>query len=168
MLLLLDDLQYAAEVTADLLAHLRIRLASSPVLLVAGIRSEALAGSRAGHRTGTARRSSDLLAPSAVDALATAAGFATRAAEVQARSLGHPLSVVASLQALASGTEGVPEDIAAAVAGQLARLERDVVRGRTRRRDPGHVGRPGPRQRLSSAAPRSRSRWPASGSPLRA
>jgi tetratricopeptide (TPR) repeat protein len=57
-----------------------------------------------------------------VDALATAAGFSTRAAEVQARSQGHPLSVVASLQALASGTAGVPEDIAAAVTGQLGRV----------------------------------------------
>jgi DNA-binding SARP family transcriptional activator/tetratricopeptide (TPR) repeat protein len=124
VLLLLDDLQYAAEVTADLLAHLRIRLASSPVLLVAGVRSEALPA--LGQLTAQGRLVHlGPLTPSAVDALATAAGFGTRAAEVQARSLGHPLSVVASLQALASGTDGVPEDIAAAVAGQLARLERD-------------------------------------------
>ena len=46
--------------------------------------------------------------PSAVDALASAAGFGGRADEVQARSRGHPLSVVASLQSLASGTDGVP------------------------------------------------------------
>jgi DNA-binding SARP family transcriptional activator/tetratricopeptide (TPR) repeat protein len=122
VLLVLDDLQYAAEATADLLAHLRTRLASSAVLLVAGVRSEALpllaqvlAEGRQLHL--------GPLPPSAVDALAAAAGFSHRAAELRARSLGHPLSVVASLQALAAGTDGVPEDIAAAVAGQLARLE---------------------------------------------
>jgi DNA-binding SARP family transcriptional activator len=121
VLLVLDDLQYAAEVTADLLAHLRTRLATSQVLLVAGVRSETL--SSLGQVTAQSRLVPlGPLAPSAVDALATAAGFAGRAAEVQARTLGHPLSVVASLQALASGTAGVPEDIAHAVAGQLARL----------------------------------------------
>jgi tetratricopeptide (TPR) repeat protein len=122
VLLALDDLQYAAEASADLLAHLRIRLASSPVLLVAGVRSEALPEI---EQVTAQSRQVPLgpLAPSAVDALAAAAGFAGRAAEVQARSLGHALSVVASLQALASGTDGVPEDVAHAVAGQLARLE---------------------------------------------
>jgi DNA-binding SARP family transcriptional activator/tetratricopeptide (TPR) repeat protein len=121
VLLVLDDLQYAAEATADLLAHLRTRLASSAVLLVAGVRSEALAA--LGQVLGESRQLHlGPLLPSAVDALAAAAGFPARAAEVQARSLGHPLSVVASLQALASGTDGVPEDIAAAVAGQLSRL----------------------------------------------
>jgi tetratricopeptide (TPR) repeat protein len=58
-----------------------------------------------------------------VESLAAAAGFEARAGEVQARTLGHPLSVVASLQALASGSSGVPDDIATAVAGQLDRLE---------------------------------------------
>jgi tetratricopeptide (TPR) repeat protein len=63
-----------------------------------------------------------------VDALATAAGFGARAGEVQARTLGHPLSVVSSLQALASGTLGVPDDIAGAVAGQLERLDDEPSR----------------------------------------
>ena len=126
VLLTLDDLQYAAEATADLLAHLATRLASSPVLLLAAVRSEGLAGLP--QVTGPARALPlGPLPPSAVDALATAAGFPGRAAEVQARSLGHALSVVASLQALASGTVGVPEDLAEAVRGQLGRLEAEAA-----------------------------------------
>ena len=73
----------------------------APVLLVAGVRSEALPALGQVTDAEPARSTSGPLPPSAVDALATAAGFAARAAEVQARSLGHPLSVVASLQALA-------------------------------------------------------------------
>ena len=126
LLVVLDDLQYAADVTADLLAHLRTRLASSPVLLLAGVRSESLP--LLGQVTAQARMMPlDLLQPSAVEALAVGAGFGGRAAEVQARSRGHPLSVVASLQSLASGSSGVPDDIADAVAGQLARLEPELA-----------------------------------------
>ena len=126
LLVVLDDLQYAADVTADLLGHLRSRLASSPVLLVAGVRSESLP--LLGQVTAQARMLYlDLLQPSAVHALAVAAGFAGRAAEVQARTQGHPLSVVASLQALASGTAGIPDGIADAVAGQLARIDAELA-----------------------------------------
>jgi DNA-binding SARP family transcriptional activator len=126
VLVVLDDLQYAADATADLLAHLSARLTTSPVMLLAGARSDALPGlaqvigqSRLLHL--------GPLPPSAVDALAAAAGFAGRSAEVQARSLGHPLSVVASLQALASGTVGVPDGIAHAVAGLMAPIDPDTV-----------------------------------------
>ena len=116
VLLSVDDLQYGADVTADLLAHLATRLGSSRLLLLVASRTDGLP---------TLRRLLDVteplvlgpLPPSAVEALATAAGFSGRAAEVQARSQGHPLSVVASLQSLASGTPGVPADVATAVAG---------------------------------------------------
>lgn len=121
VLLEIDDLQYGADVTADLVAHLAARLGSAPVLLVAATRTEGLAD--LAHVTELAASLVlGPLPPSAVGALATAAGFGARADEVQARSLGHPLSVVASLQSLASGTTGVPENIAGAVAGQLALL----------------------------------------------
>jgi DNA-binding SARP family transcriptional activator/tetratricopeptide (TPR) repeat protein len=124
VLLAVDDLQYAADVTVDMVAHLAARLGRSPVLLVAAARTEALAALP--HLT-SASQTLVLgpLPPSAVGALASAAGFGSHADEVQARSLGHPLSVVASLQALASGTVGVPRDIAGAVAGQLALLDPD-------------------------------------------
>jgi DNA-binding SARP family transcriptional activator len=131
VLLALDDLQYGAEATADLLAHLRVQLADAPVLLLAATRSQSLpslpqvtARSRVVHL--------GPLSATAVEALAAAAGFQSRADEVQARTLGHPLSVVASLHALASGSSGVPDDIATAVAGQLDRLEErtaEIARG---------------------------------------
>jgi DNA-binding SARP family transcriptional activator len=131
VLLALDDLQYGAEATADLLAHLRVQLVGAPVLLLSAARSESLpslpqvtARSRVVHL--------GPLSSTAVEELAAAAGFGSRAAEVQSRTLGHPLSVVASLHALASGSSGVPEDIAAAVAGQLERLDErtaEIARG---------------------------------------
>jgi hypothetical protein len=62
-----------------------------------------------------------------VESLAVAAGFGPHAAQVQARTLGHALSVVASLQALASGSSGIPQDVAAAVAAQLVRLDQETA-----------------------------------------
>jgi DNA-binding SARP family transcriptional activator len=131
VLLTLDDLQYGAEATADLLAHLRVQLTGAPVLLLAATRSESL---RSLPQVTARSRLMHLgpLSPSAVGTLAAAAGFESRADEVQARTLGHPLSVVASLHALASGSSGVPDDIATAVAGQLDRLEErtaEIARG---------------------------------------
>ena len=127
VLVALDDVQYGADVTADLLAHLSARLVQAPVLVVAAVRTDGLP--RLPQLTSYAE---PLLLgpipPSAVDALSSAAGFGGRAAEVQARSRGHPLSVVASLRSLASGTDGVPHDLAGAVVGQLALLEAEPAR----------------------------------------
>ena len=127
VLLAVDDLQYGADVTADLVAHLAARLGSSPVLVVAASRTEGLPALARLTSLGDSVALGPLPA-SAVDALATAAGFGARADEVHARSLGHPLSVVASLQALTSGTDGVPADIAGAVAAQLAVLGDEPAR----------------------------------------
>jgi len=131
VLLALDDLQYGADATADLLAHLRVQLTGAPVLLLAATRSESLPDL---PQVTTRSRLVHLgpLSPSAVETLAAAAGFRARSDEVTARTLGHPLSVVASLQALASGSSGVPPDIATAVAGQLDRLDdgtAEIARG---------------------------------------
>jgi DNA-binding SARP family transcriptional activator len=127
VLLAVDDLQYGADVTADLVAHLAARLDVSPVLILAAVRTEALPS--LAHLSGLGETLAlGPLPASAVDALAAAAGFGARAGEVQARTLGHPLSVVSSLQALASGTMGVPDDIAGAVAGQLERLDDEPSR----------------------------------------
>ncbi len=126
VLLSVDDLQYGADVTADVLAHLATQLGPAPVLLVGATRTEGLPS-----LSSLTERSAPLLLgplpPSAVAALAEAAGFISRSAEVLERSQGHPLSVVASLQALASGTSGVPHTVATAVAGQLERLDTEVA-----------------------------------------
>jgi DNA-binding SARP family transcriptional activator/tetratricopeptide (TPR) repeat protein len=127
VLLAVDDLQYAADVTVELVAHLAARLGSAPLLLVAATRTEGLPALR--HLTALAEPLAlGPLPPSAVGALATAAGFGTRTDEVEARSHGHPLSVVASLQALATGTVGVPDSFADAVGAQLAALEEGPAR----------------------------------------
>ena len=126
MLLSVDDLQYGADVTAAVLAHLATQLGPAPVLLVGATRTEGLRS-----LSSLTERSAPLLLeplpPSAVAALAAAAGFTSRSAEVLERSQGHPLSVVASLQALASGNGGVPHTVATAVAGQLERLDTEVA-----------------------------------------
>jgi DNA-binding SARP family transcriptional activator/tetratricopeptide (TPR) repeat protein len=127
VLLAVDDLQYAADVTVDLLAHLAARLGPAPVLLLGATRTEGLP--LMAHLVAlTEPVVLGPLPPSAVGALAMAAGFAGRADEVQARSQGHPLSVVASLRALAAGNLGVPENVATAVAGQLDRLDAEPAR----------------------------------------
>jgi len=126
VLLTVDDLQYGADVTADVLTHLASQLGPAPVLLVGATRAEGLAALSA-----LTERSAPVvlgpLPPSAVAALAAAAGFAGRGDEVLARSQGHPLSVVASLHALAAGTAGVPASVATAVAGQLDRLDPEAA-----------------------------------------
>ncbi|MGZ5404673.1 MAG: BTAD domain-containing putative transcriptional regulator, partial [Nocardioides sp.] len=122
LLLTVDDLQYGADLTAAVLVHLASQLGPAPVLLVGATRSEALPA----LSTLTERGSSLVLGPlppSAVAALALAAGFADRTDEVVASTQGHPLSVVASLQSLASGTVGVPHTVTTAVADQLDRLD---------------------------------------------
>ena len=127
VLLAVDDLQYGANVSADLVAHRRVHLGVSPVLIVVAVRTEGLPALPHVSNLGEAVVLGPLPA-SAVGALASAAGFGARADEVQARSLGHPLSVVASLQALASGNLGVPDDIAGAVAAQLDLLDDEPSR----------------------------------------
>ena len=124
VLVAIDDVQYGADVTADLVAHLSARLDRAPVLVVAAARTDGLPRLLQLTTYAEPMRLGPL-PPSAVDALASAAGFGGRADEVQARSRGHPLSVVASLQSLASGTDGVPHDLAGAVVGQLGLLDPD-------------------------------------------
>ena len=125
VLLVVDDLQYGADATVDLVAHLAVALGPAPVLLLAASRTEGLPALRP-LTTSIEPLALGPLPPSAVDALAAAAGFAGRAEEVRARSRGHALSVVASLQALASGTDGVPADVAGAVSHQLDGLDGDL------------------------------------------
>ncbi len=122
VLLAVDDLQYGAGITIDLLAHLAEQLGPAPVLLVAATRTEGL---RSMPQLTLLSDPVELgpLPPSAVHALATAAGFEGRAEEVRARSQGHTLSVVASLRAMAAGSMGVPDNVASAITGQLDRLE---------------------------------------------
>ena len=122
VLLTIDDLQEGSTATVDLLGYLGRRLGPARVLLLAAIRSDDIA------------RVVDLadvatpvplgpLPPSAVQALAEAAGLSARAQEVLQRTAGHPLSVVECLRALGEGESGVPRTLAEAIGLRVQRLE---------------------------------------------
>ena len=131
VLLALDDLQESGTATVDLLAFLVGRLTSARVLLVGAVRSEDQP-----TRDRLADRATLLhvgqLPPSAVRALASAAGLSSRADEVLHKTSGHSLSVVEYLRALSAGDEGVPDSLTAAVrvrVGRLPELEQHLVHG---------------------------------------
>jgi DNA-binding SARP family transcriptional activator/tetratricopeptide (TPR) repeat protein len=121
VLLAVDDLQDAGAATIDLLRYLVRHLAGSRVVLLGSVRTEGEA---------EVARLSDLavrielgpLSAAAVSALAAAAGLGEQGARVMARTSGHPLSVVETLRALATGDTGVPESLAEAVLARVGRL----------------------------------------------
>jgi len=131
VLLSLDDLQDGAAATVELTGYLARRLVRTRTLLLAAAREDAAAVI---DRLAPVAERVPLgpLPPSAVGALAEAAGQARHSHDVQARTLGHPLSVVETLRALAAGSGGVPETLASVVADQVAALDpvvRRVVQG---------------------------------------
>ncbi|MBB2894288.1 AAA family ATPase [Flexivirga oryzae] len=130
VLLALDDLQYGARATAGLLVHLADRLGAARVLLLGAARTDGPAAlpplpPAAEHLT------LGPLAADDVDELVRVSGQAPRAEEIRTRTRGHPLSVVAVLRALASGSDGTPEDLTAAVRAQLRPLDPTVARAAT-------------------------------------
>ena len=147
VLLTIDDLQDGGAATVDLLGYLAGRLGDARVLVVAAVRAEdAEVAARLADRATLVRLGA--LPRSAVDALAAAAGLAAHGEQVMARTAGHPLSVVEYLRALGQGDTGVPESLADAVLGRVARLDaegRAVVEAAAvlrRRIDPAPRGRP--------------------------
>ena len=127
VLLAVDDLQYGAGATTQLIVHLAERLGSARVLLLVASRTEGLAVLAPVPPAGE-HLVLGPLAPAEVDDLVRASGQQSRAEEIRARTRGHPLSVVAVLHALASGSEGAPEDLTAAVVAQLRPLHPVVAR----------------------------------------
>ncbi len=126
VLLAIDDLQYGARATATLVGQLADALPGAPLLTVAATRTDGLPA----LRQLTATAAPMMLGPlsrSAVHILAGAAGLGARSAEVHDRTRGHPLSVIASLHALASGTPGPAADIATTVAAELDRLDPETA-----------------------------------------
>ncbi|HEU4567647.1 MAG TPA: AAA family ATPase [Marmoricola sp.] len=121
VLVVLDDLQYGADATADLVAHLAVVLGPAPVLLLTAARSDGLGALSATVELAEQVRLGPL-APAAVDALVASSGLADRAGVIRSRTRGHPLSVVAILRALVSGSAGTPEDLTTAVRAQLELL----------------------------------------------
>ena len=146
VLLTIDDLQDGGAATVDLLGYLAGRLGDARVLVVAAVRAEdAEVAARLADRATLVRLGA--LPRSAVDALAAASGLAAHGEQVMARTAGHPLSVVEYLRALGQGDTGVPESLADAVLGRVARLDAERPRRGRGRRRAATPDRPGPRGR---------------------
>jgi len=131
VLLSVDDLQDGAAATVELMGYLARRVVRARALLLGAAREDATDVLDRLAPLGE-RLSLGPLPAEAVSALAEAAGQSQHAEDVRARTLGHPLSVVETLRALAAGSGGVPETLATVVAGQVAALDpavRRVVQG---------------------------------------
>ena len=126
IVLVLDDAQDAGLATVDLLDYLSRHLGEARVLLIAAARSDE--GRQLLDRTGEPRRvvSLGLLPPSAVTAMAAAAGHEDQAAALTARTRGHPFSIVEMLRALAAGESGIPTSLAEAVLRRVSRAGPDA------------------------------------------
>lgn len=128
LLVTIDDLQEAGAATVDLVGFLVRHLASERVLMLVAARSEAVGGIARLFERGE-RIDLGPLPPSAVSALAAAAGLAEHAPRVLARTAGHPLSVVESLRAINDGDAGVPASLTEAIMGRVDRLAAEAREG---------------------------------------
>ncbi|MDX6521335.1 MAG: hypothetical protein QOF08_1940 [Gaiellales bacterium] len=120
----LDDLHNAGRSTIEFLHYLQRHARGARLLVVGTARIEyerevvePLAGV-------AGRMDLDVLPPEAVGQLALAAGQADMAERILARTRGHPLFVVESLRALASGDAGVPASLQDAVVARVVALGR--------------------------------------------
>lgn len=127
LLLAFDDLHEAGAATIDLLAFLRRHLEPSRVLIVAAVRAE---DDVAAARLADVAVRVDLgpLPPSAVAAMVAAAGSAEHANLIVSRTRGHPLSVVETLRAMASGEPGIPSSLAQAIRARVRRTGDELSR----------------------------------------
>jgi DNA-binding SARP family transcriptional activator/tetratricopeptide (TPR) repeat protein len=120
VLVLLDDLHNAGLATVELL-HYLARHARGRLLVLATVRAEE--GAPALHALAEVATRLDLgpLPAEAVTSLATDAGQAHLAPRILHRTGGHALFVVETLRALATGDDGIPESLQAAVLARVAR-----------------------------------------------
>ena len=121
LLLIVDDLQNAGTATVELLHYLARHVDDARLLVVATVRDGE--GLRALATLAPVARTMELgaLDTAAITRLATAAGQADHAEQIERRTRGHTLFVVESLRALAAGDPGVPETLRA---GVLTRVQR--------------------------------------------
>jgi DNA-binding SARP family transcriptional activator/energy-coupling factor transporter ATP-binding protein EcfA2 len=131
LLLVLDDLHNAGRSTVELLHYLRIRLKSSPMLVVATVRSAEGAAVLAALDAVATTIEVGGLPEAGVRTLAATAGQAHLAGEIARRTRGNALFVVEILRGLAEGT-ALPESLRAAVlarVGGLGPVADRVLRG---------------------------------------
>ena len=118
VLLVVDDLQYAGQSTAEFIHYLGRHMSGARLLVVVTVRAEhdqqvaALASVASRVEVGP-------LSAAAVERLAREAGQGSLADSILQRTGGHTLFVVEVLRALASGDLGVPESLRSAVQARV-------------------------------------------------
>jgi DNA-binding SARP family transcriptional activator len=126
VLLLLDDLHNAGRATVELLHYMSRRLGSSRVLALATIRREEGQEALAALDPVAAVIDVQALSPDAVAELAASYGQTHLAELILGRTRGHTLFVIETLGALASGRDGIPDSLQAAVLARVHRTGRDT------------------------------------------
>jgi DNA-binding SARP family transcriptional activator/tetratricopeptide (TPR) repeat protein len=115
VLLVVDDLQYAGQSTAEFILYLGRHMSGSRLLVVVTVRAEHDQQTGAALGPVAARVEVGPLGAAAVGQLAREAGQGTLAGPILQRTRGHTLFVVEVLRALEGGDLGVPESLRSAV-----------------------------------------------------
>jgi DNA-binding SARP family transcriptional activator len=127
VLVVVDDLQYAGQSTAEFMHYLGRHLSGARLLAVVTVRAEHDEQIGAGLAPVAARIEVGPLGPDAVRQLAQRVGLDALADSILRRTRGHTLFVVEVLQALSAGVEwdgetgGVPETLRSAVQARVRR-----------------------------------------------
>jgi DNA-binding SARP family transcriptional activator len=122
VLLVVDDLQYAGQSTAEFIHYLSRHMPGSRLLVAVTVRAEH------DQQTGAALASVASvvevgpLGAAAVEQLAREAGQGALADSILQRTGGHTLFVVEVLRALASGDAGIPESLRSAVQARVRQV----------------------------------------------
>ncbi len=121
VLLLVDDLQYAGQSTAELIHYLGRHAGRSRLLVLVTVRAEQDAQLGPLLEPVATRLELGPLGLPEVTELARSAGQADLAESILLRTRGHPLFIVEVLRGLAAGFAGVPESLRGAVQARVRR-----------------------------------------------
>jgi DNA-binding SARP family transcriptional activator/predicted ATPase len=121
VLLVVDDLQYAGQSTAEFIHYLGRHVPGSRLLVVVTVRAEHDQELGAALASVASRVEVGPLSPAAVEQLAREAGQGALAGPILQRTRGHTLFVVEVLRALAGGDLGIPESLRSAVRARVRR-----------------------------------------------
>jgi DNA-binding SARP family transcriptional activator/tetratricopeptide (TPR) repeat protein len=126
VLVVLDDLQYAGQSTAEFLHYLARHAGPTRLMAVATLRAENEAETAGTLAGATQRLEIGPLNAAAVQHLARRAGQAAHAERILRQTRGHTLFVVETLRSLVDGDDGLPESLRSAVQGRAGRAGPDT------------------------------------------
>ncbi len=119
VLLVVDDLQYAGQSTAEFIHYLGRHASGARLLVLVTVRAEHDPQLGAALGAVATRIEVGSLSPAAVEQLARQAGQDALAGPILQRTRGHTLFVVEVLRALAGGDTGMPESLLSAVQARV-------------------------------------------------